>query len=190
MRPPPPPGGGGHLVIVPRGLGGGGLSPLGGDGQGGVWYGMVCPAVSGRRIASPSRSPLRARGRGSSWHRHAAGWCTQGVGGVGSSVSHPLPIHPPSSGAPVPCAAAPRALRLFSPGAVSRTAHAAGHCVGRRTVAGARHGSQAAGHRVGRPPVVDSTGVPPFLPACGWCPMMGRTLPSLWVVPYAGRNPP
>ena len=40
------------------------------------------------------------------------------------------------------------------------------------------------------PPVVDSTGVPPFRAACGWCPMPGGTLPSLWVVPYAGRNPP
>ena len=26
--------------------------------------------------------------------------------------------------------------------------------------------------------------------ACGWCPMPGGTLPFLWVVPYAGRNPP
>ena len=26
--------------------------------------------------------------------------------------------------------------------------------------------------------------------ACGWCPMPGGTLPCLWVVPYAGRNPP
>ena len=51
-------------------------------GGGGVWYGMVCPAVSGRRIACPSRSPLRARGRGSSRHRHRAGWCTQGGFGL------------------------------------------------------------------------------------------------------------
>ena len=63
------------------------------------------------------------------------------------------------------------------------------------------------------PPAVDSTGVPPFLAACGSCPMPGGTLrpaasawrgsqtaPSepprvdvmnhSWVVPYAGRNPP
>ena len=40
------------------------------------------------------------------------------------------------------------------------------------------------------PPAVDNTGVPPFLAACGWCPMPGGTLPCLWVVPYAGRNPP
>ena len=25
---------------------------------------------------------------------------------------------------------------------------------------------------------------------CGWCPMLGGTLPYLWIVPYAGRNPP
>ena len=25
---------------------------------------------------------------------------------------------------------------------------------------------------------------------CGWYPMPGGTLPCLWVVPYAGRNPP
>ena len=40
------------------------------------------------------------------------------------------------------------------------------------------------------PPAVDSTGVPPFPAACGWYPMLGGTLPCLWVVPYAGRNPP
>ena len=60
----------------------------------GVWYGMVCPAVSGRRIACPSRSPLRARGRGSSRHRHRAGWCTQGGGGGGGQLRLPPLAHP------------------------------------------------------------------------------------------------
>ena len=26
--------------------------------------------------------------------------------------------------------------------------------------------------------------------ACGWCPLPGRTLPCLWVVPYTRQNPP
>ena len=59
-----------------------------------VWYGMVCPAVSGRRIACPSRSPLRARGRGSSRHRHRAGWCTQGGGGLAALSPTPCPPIP------------------------------------------------------------------------------------------------
>ena len=46
-----------------------------------VWCGMVCSAVSGRRIACPSHSLLRARARGSSQHRHRASWCTKGGGG-------------------------------------------------------------------------------------------------------------
>ena len=37
---------------------------------------------------------------------------------------------------------------------------------------------------------VDSTVVAPSPAACGWCPMPGGTLPCLWVVPYAGRDPP
>ena len=31
---------------------------------------------------------------------------------------------------------------------------------------------------------------PPCSKACGRCPMPGRALPCLWVVPYAGRSPP
>ena len=65
---PPPP-----LLYIPGGLGG--------------WFGLVCPAVLGGRSASPSRSPLRARGRGSSRRRHRAGWCTQGGGGVSTWAS-------------------------------------------------------------------------------------------------------
>ena len=30
----------------------------------------------------------------------------------------------------------------------------------------------------------------PCTEACGRCPMLGGALPCLWVVPYAGRNPP
>ena len=30
---------------------------------------------------------------------------------------------------------------------------------------------------------------PPASETCGWCLMPGGTLPFLWVVPYAGRNP-
>ena len=61
---------------------------------GGVWFGMPC--VSGRRVASPSRPPLRARGRGSSRRRHRAGWCTQGgrEGGGGGAAPSPSPVPP------------------------------------------------------------------------------------------------
>ena len=116
--------------------GGRGAEQSRGGGRGGGGFGLVCPAVSGRRVASPSRSPLRAQGRGSSRRRHGAGWCTQGGGGGGSSVSLPCSTHPPSPGAPVPCADEPRAPRLFSPHAMSGRAHALGHFVGHRTPGG------------------------------------------------------
>ena len=94
-------GGGIGVAGVPSGRVEGGASGGGGDGEGEggspslqakpwvesgegeVWFGLVCPAVSGRRVASPSRSLLRAQGRSSSRRRHRAGWCTEGGGGGG-----------------------------------------------------------------------------------------------------------
>ena len=40
--------------------------------------------------------------------------------------------------------------------------------------------------------VLSSTGDRPFPcgVTCGWCPIPGETLQSLWVVPYAAWNPP
>ena len=57
-----------------------------------VWFGLVCPAVSRRHVASPSRSLLRARGRGSSRRQHGAGWCARVGGGAALSPSPVPPI--------------------------------------------------------------------------------------------------
>ena len=81
--------------------------PPGGGFTGGGGYGIEWYALGSQGGASPAPHIPRS-GPGV---RAAAGidmgpvGAPKGGGGVGSSVHHPLPIHPPSFGAPVPCAA-------------------------------------------------------------------------------------
>ena len=125
---------------VPRKVGGGG----------GGWFCLPYGLGAARRqlLTFPvkglgsGQSPAPTRGR--MVHRR----------GGDSSVSLPCPTHPPSPGAPVPCADEPRASRLFSPRAVSRTAHAARHFVGRRTPGGLLTGFTC---RSRQPPVMEGS---------------------------------